>query len=206
MLTNIKAVVFDLDNTLVSSNLDFKTIKHQLGCPTEQDLLKFVADLPAIKQQSATEFIYQHELADANTAHELAGCQQIISTLSRLDLHTAIVTRNCKDAAAIKVNNNQINIKTVLTREDHVAKPAPDALYFLANKWQIDCQDILYVGDYIYDIQLAQNASAISCLLTYQRTLSFAQQADITVANLLELDDLLKQQLSATSNQIHSIS
>lgn len=35
----IKGVIFDLDGTLVSSELNFSLIKAQVGCPADQDLL-----------------------------------------------------------------------------------------------------------------------------------------------------------------------
>jgi len=46
----------------------------------------------------------------------------------------------------------------VLTREDAPAKPDPTALLMVANTWQLRPEDCLYVGDFIYDQQAAENA------------------------------------------------
>jgi len=73
-------------------------------------------------------------------------------------LPMAIVTRNCRQATAIKVANNGIPIDYVLTREDAPAKPDPTALLMVANTWQLQPEDCLYVGDFIYDQQAAENA------------------------------------------------
>jgi HAD superfamily hydrolase (TIGR01549 family) len=73
-------------------------------------------------------------------------------------LPMAIVTRNCRQATAIKVANNSIPIDYVLTREDAPAKPDPTALLMVANTWQLQPEDCLYVGDFIYDQQAAENA------------------------------------------------
>lgn len=200
MISNIKAVVFDLDNTLVSSTLNFKDVKKALNCDQNQDLLDFIYALPEPQQTNATEFVLQYELEDAETAFALEGCLDILDTIKKLELHTAIVTRNCRQAADIKVNNNNLNIPLVLTREDHPAKPEPDALYYLAERWGIEAKNILYVGDYIYDIQTAQNASALSCLITYQQPLEFANQADLVVNNLLELRELLVTNLPSVTS------
>ena len=43
----IKGVIFDLDGTLVSSELNFSLIKAQVGCPAEQDLLDYIEQLPS---------------------------------------------------------------------------------------------------------------------------------------------------------------
>ena len=70
----------------------------------------------------------------------------------------AIVTRNCREATAIKLANNAIPIDIVLTREDAPAKPDPTALLMVARQWQLNAEDCLYVGDFIYDQLAAENA------------------------------------------------
>ena len=72
MTTQVEAifgVIFDLDGTLVSSELDFSLIKAQIGCPCEQDLLGFIAQLPsAYMREEAMNIVHQHELLDAQHA------------------------------------------------------------------------------------------------------------------------------------------
>ncbi len=60
----IQAVVFDLDNTLVSSAIDFAWLRQQLNCPPAVDLLDHVASqtTPA-ESQRAMQIITGHELA-----------------------------------------------------------------------------------------------------------------------------------------------
>ena len=82
----------------------------------------------------------------------------MVDAVIKADLPVAIVTRNCKQATALKISNNQIPISTVLTRECAPAKPDPTALLMIAGQWQIAPAHILYVGDYIYDQQAAENA------------------------------------------------
>jgi len=41
-INEIRAIIFDLDNTLVSCELNFSQLRQQLGCPQEIDLLCFV--------------------------------------------------------------------------------------------------------------------------------------------------------------------
>lgn len=85
------------------------------------------------------------------------------------------------------------NIPILLTREEHKAKPAPDALLHIASHWQIPPENLLYVGDYLYDLQAAQNAKTMSCLVTYGKTISYANLATIEVNNLTELNESIKQ-------------
>jgi HAD superfamily hydrolase (TIGR01549 family) len=190
---NLVGVIFDLDNTLVSSSLDFNHIRAVLGCPKDIDLLSFVDALPHFQQLKAQQLLINYELTDAYNAKKLAGTDALLALLSSLNINCAIVTRNCEQAALLKIKNNNIDIPILLTREDHKAKPAPDALLHLAEHWNIPPENLLYVGDYLYDLQAAQNANTMSCLITYGKTVSYAHLATIVVNNLAELSELIKK-------------
>jgi HAD superfamily hydrolase (TIGR01549 family) len=163
-----------------------------LGCPKDIDLLDFVAALPESQQVDANELLVEYEINDAVGAKKLAGTEQILTLLAELSLPCAIVTRNCRQAAIIKIENNNINIEILLTREDHKAKPAPDALLHLAELWQLAPENLLYVGDYLYDLQTAKNANTMSCFINYGKTASYQQLADIVVRDLNELSATIK--------------
>lgn len=158
MNTNIAGIIFDLDGTLVASQLDFTLLREQVGCPADMDILDYVANLPAQPQQQALDIIEHHELEDAQSSHWLPGAQNLVNAIIQLGLPVAIVTRNSPKAAQIKLNNNQIPIETLLTREDAPAKPDPTALLQIAQQWQVDPETIIYVGDYKYDLEAARNA------------------------------------------------
>jgi HAD superfamily hydrolase (TIGR01509 family) len=184
---NLSGVIFDLDNTLVTSSLNFVEIKKALDCPPGVDILEFVAALPPIQQVEATEKIIEFEMTDAHSSTLLPGTIEILALLSSLKLPCAIVTRNCQQAAAVKLLNNNINITLVLTREEYKAKPAPDALLYIANLWQLSPEKLLYVGDYLYDVQAASNAKMRSCLLTFGEQLPYAHLATLVAEDLSEL-------------------
>lgn len=194
MLSNkLLGVIFDLDNTLVSSTLNFDSIRASLGCEKCIDLLDFVNGLPAQQQLEANELLVEYEINDALNASKLAGTDELLALLSSLELPCAIVTRNCRQAAVVKIQNNNIDIATLLTREDHKAKPAPDALLHLAKLWQIAPENLLYVGDYLYDLQAAENAKTMSCLVTHGATLDYAHLANIVVHELTELSTVITE-------------
>ena len=171
----------------MTSSLNFDQIRSSLGCPTEKDLLDFIDSLPIGERHEAKQMLIKFEMADAHDAKKLAGTDEILALLTELNIPCAIVTRNCQQAALTKIKNNGIDISLVLTREEHKAKPAPDALLYLAEYWKKPTDKILYVGDYLYDLQAAQNANTMSCLLTYGRTLDYADLANLAVDDLTEL-------------------
>ena len=158
-LEGIKGVIFDLDGTLVESSLDFSSMRETIGCPQNEDILMFVDAIECEKAKSdAHNIILQHEIEDAQNVKWLNVGRAMVEKAQQHKLPMAIVTRNCRAATAIKLANNDIPIDYVLTREDAPAKPDPTALLMVASTWQLQPEDCLYVGDFIYDQQAAENA------------------------------------------------
>lgn len=188
----IEGVIFDLDGTLVSSELDFTLIKAQLNCPADHDLLSFIAALPSpYMREEAMNIVHQHELIDAQHATLLPGVAQTVDYLNKMGIPMAIVTRNYDQAAALKLKNNPLPIKTVLTRSDAPPKPNPSALNAIATLWELEQHKLIYVGDYLYDIQAAKNAKMRSCLYAPDVIPDYAKQADYILHHFSELAELV---------------
>lgn len=188
----IKAIVFDLDNTLVSSDMNFFWLRDELGCPAGIDLLTFADDIACPNQRAdVAQLILDHEMEDARSSYPMPGCASILRYIETQAMHTAIITRNCFEAASTKVQHNNLNISRIISREHFAPKPAPDALNSLANEWQLFPNEILYVGDYLYDLQSAFNANMPSCLVTHGIDKPFEHQASIAVPHLDDLRQLL---------------
>jgi len=191
-INEIKGVIFDLDNTLVSSSLDFKTLKQSIGCCSGEDILEFVNKIESKEhRQQADAKILAHEYDDAMSSEILTGAHDLIAHLNLCNIPTAIVTRNSKQSSEHKIKKHSINIENVITREMFPPKPDPTALNHIANQWQLQNKEVLYVGDYLYDIQAAQNAKMQSCLISHFEEKPYQDQADIVVDTLSELKQLL---------------
>ncbi len=183
----IHGIIFDLDNTLVSSNLDFNEIRFSIGCPDGHDILSYIDKLPDTQKHIAHQKVLDFEMTDAQQATILPGTSDLLFLLNKSNMPHAIVTRNCKKAAQLKMHNNNINIPMLLTRENSKAKPSPDAINTIAKVWQKPTHSILFVGDHLYDVQTAVNAKAMSCLINYEQNLPYEHLADGVVKDLIEL-------------------
>jgi HAD superfamily hydrolase (TIGR01549 family) len=177
-MKHIKGVVFDLDGTLVSCDLCFQKMREVIGCPLEEDILTFVASLDDKAQTIANRKIKDLELADAYAAKWIDGAKQFIQLLASYSIPMAIITRNSREASLIKKNNNQIPIERIISREDAPAKPDPTALISLAEEWQLAPNTLLYIGDYLYDIEIASNAGVQSALFCEHDMPEYAKDAD----------------------------
>ncbi len=189
----IKAIIFDLDGTLVSTDLNFNAIRDKIGCPQGSDILGFIETMACEhQQQQATEAVIDFEIMDAQQSEWILGAQSFVTSLIEHKYPTAIVTRNCRRASLVKLETNNIPINYLVTREDAPAKPDPTALLQIADEWRISPQHIAYVGDYIYDIQAANNAGMASLFYCPTEKPDYAEQADYTFQSFTELTPYIK--------------
>lgn len=174
---NVAAIIFDLDDTLVHSRLDFNAIKRRLGCPSAEDILAYIEQIPCPEQKAlAHDIVLQHELEDAKDSKVIHGAQEFIHQAALRNLPLGIVTRNCRAASEIKLSVHSIMIDALITREDALPKPDPQALLMLADKWGLEAASIAYIGDYHYDIEAAHNADMQAWL--YQHDQAKSQYKD----------------------------
>lgn len=188
-----RGIIFDLDGTLVDSKLDFALLCQQLGWPAGTPILEHLATLPAAEQQRALLVIEQFELAGASAAHWMPGAAQLLQLLRAQKIPTAILTRNTRQATLLCVRNLGIEVDVILTRDDAPAKPDPAGLWQIASLWQQQCADLLFVGDYLFDLQTAANAGMPSCLYRGYDNGHFAADADFVIDHFIELHQLYLQ-------------
>ncbi|MDR7122873.1 HAD family hydrolase [Rheinheimera soli] len=193
MNKKIKAVVFDLDGTLVDSKLDFSELRRRLGWPEQTLILEHLATLDcALKKQQAERIIIDFELEGARNASWMPNAEVLLQQLNRQNMPMAILTRNMRQATDLCMQALNIPIALVLTRDEAPAKPQPEGLWLIAEQLGVAPDQILYVGDYLFDIQTARNAGAYCCLYRYGDNHIYAELADVVVDDLLELADWLQ--------------
>ncbi len=184
----IASVVFDLDGTLADSRLDFDAMRAETGCPEEQGLLEFVADLADPEaRETASAVIHRHEMHGARHATWMPAAQSLCTRLARARVPTGIFTRNSREAALLTINALAIPHDVLVAREDAPPKPDPTGLLRIAEGFGLQPEAILYVGDYLYDLEAATNAGVVSCLYDPEGDSPFAANADLVVSHFDEL-------------------
>ncbi len=144
--------------------------------------------------------IFDHEISDAEQSAPMAGCHELLAFLNQNAMKTAIVTRNCLIATQRKLEHNQIEVERVITRECYPAKPDPLSLQVLAKEWRLMPDEVLYVGDYLYDLQAAYNAQMPSCLVHHGNFTEFHSCASLAVKELTDLLSYLESSLLRQSS------
>lgn len=189
--SNYQGVIFDLDNTLVSSSLDFKHIRAEIGCTEHTDLLTYIEQLPETEAKDAMDIVLNHEYRDAESAVLMPGVVECLSALAEQNIKMAVVTRNCQHAAQVKLDKTGLKFDIVLTRDNAPAKPDPTALLQVANSWQVAPSQCIYVGDFLYDIQAADNAQMDSCLYILDACPDYANTATHTIEHFSQLTKIV---------------
>ena len=182
-LNDIRGVIFDLDGTLAHSNPDFPGLRAELGISPGSDVLAYANSLSDDEaRNTALEIVHEYERQSSLNASWVDGARELIEYLRSKSLPLAILTRNIPEAAQITINKLGIDISLVITRHDAEPKPHPEGIELICQQWQLAPADILYVGDYLFDLQTAQNAGS-RCALYFPDTVpDYAREADILVA------------------------
>lgn len=163
----LKAVIFDLDGTLVDSRLDFAAMREETGAPDDIGLLEFVDTLRSASDRRAVmETIHRHEMAGANAATWISGAEAVLHTLYDRQVPIGIVTRNSRSVAMRTMQRLQMPPIPLMAREDAAPKPNPEALLAMASQWRIEAKQCAYIGDYHYDTEAAERAGMLPLLYT----------------------------------------
>lgn len=183
----LQGVIFDLDGTLIDSNLDFNLIRKDLGIPDGQPILEHLGMMESgEKKARLLSRLREHELAGADRALLMPGVEDFLNELGERDLFTGVLTRNSREAANRSLKNLKLAFTHVLTREDCSYKPDPAGLLSICQDWKIEPSQVLYFGDYLFDLQAGRNAGMPTVLYSPQELPDYAHLADYTISHFSE--------------------
>jgi hydrogenase maturation factor/phosphoglycolate phosphatase-like HAD superfamily hydrolase len=168
----IKAVLFDFDGTLTRPGaIDFKVIKKNLGCPTDQPVLEFIHSIASARDRRlAMDKLDRFEVEAARKSVPNSGAQKIVRWIKQRHLPVGIITRNSRNSVLRSLENFDSICATdfdlIVTRDDPPApKPSGDGVVWAAKHFHITPSEMLVVGDFIFDPQAGHEAGALTALL-----------------------------------------
>jgi HAD superfamily hydrolase (TIGR01549 family) len=189
----LRCVIFDLDNTIVDSDLDFAAIRAEIG--TDEPLLEYRAQADEAEKRRVDEILDRHERRAAGTCTLCEGAEEILSFLRARGVRTALLTRNSRQSVNTVLARHKLQFDFIVSREDSVPKPAPGAVFLICERLGVQPGEALVVGDYLYDIQTGQAAGARTILVRGPRGHSFEAKPDYEAASLHEARAIIERLL-----------
>jgi len=215
---SIKAIIWDLDGTLIYFNINFvrarrdaiKILKKN-GVPkpllsVEFSILDNVAKAREFfKTQGRSKHLVSEiikevddtitkvEYEAAQKAQMVHGIDQVLEYAQAKELKQAIFTFNTYHNAEISLNN--VNIRhyfEMIVGRDNVnnLKPHPEHLTYICNQFKIKPSETLVIGDSSRDIEAAINVGAYSIALDTKKPNFFGGEFINKADVIIELNEI----------------
>jgi len=197
---SLKAVLFDFDGTLTRpETLDFSVIRNQLNCPADTPVLEFIykIKLPA-ERDAARKKLDQFEMDAAIRSRPAGGAEQMIARLKSQGLLIGIISRNSRCSIERALENfkttRAADFDLIISRDDPIPpKPSPDGILRAAQVLNVSADQILVVGDFIFDIQAGRRAGATTVFLNNNpKAFTVPEESNFIITGLEELEKIVR--------------
>ena len=191
----LKAVLFDMDGTLPQPVIDWGVARRRLGVPEAASIMDHIEAQEGHPRAQAEELLEQIEFEAATNAVSNEGVAGLIEQLHNNGLKTGLVTNNHRRAMEHIVEKLGLSFHLLLSREDGVAKPAPDLLILALARLGLEAGDTVFIGDGRYDRAAAAAAGIAYIHLEHDPA---APSNGPTVRGLGEIWQLIEPLMAAT--------
>jgi HAD superfamily hydrolase (TIGR01509 family) len=196
-MRKIKGVLFDFDGTLTSPGaLDFPALKHEMNCPDGTPILEYLETLHPGRRAELFLILERKEEEAARNSYPNKAAETCLTALKKRGIPLGIITRNSRKSVLSALNNFKgISINdfvALMTRENSLPKPHPDGIYQAARQMGIAAADLLFVGDFRFDIMAGKAAGCPTALLTNGEETTRLSEDPRPDYTLTSLDEILR--------------
>lgn len=182
-MDKISFLIFDLDDTLIHSNIDYGTMKQRIlnffddksslnanvRIKELLDRLKVYPD----KLQKAYKIIEDMESGAAEKVQSIPNADATPDLLRDTKLHAAILTNNSSQSTFKYLKNPKLqylkDIGPIITRNDVSAmKPDPAGLLHILSRFNLRNTEVFFIGDSYIDAEAAHKAGIKFLLVNYR--------------------------------------
>jgi HAD superfamily hydrolase (TIGR01549 family) len=190
----LRGVIFDLDDTLIDSRLDFDAMRREMGFAPGQLILEGIEALPPGPQRDAClEVLHKHERRGAESATMITGARELLAELSERGLAQGILTRNSRAMTSLTLARLALEFSQVVTREDAPHKPDPAGLFHICRAWEVSVDEVLFVGDFHFDLLAGRAAGISTVLYAPEARPDYADEADFVIGHLGEVAQIVSR-------------
>jgi len=187
--------IFDLDNTLADSAIDFDAMRRALDLPLGKPILEEIDTRPAAEAAALHKRLEELERAYALRATPLPGAQALLAALAERGCPRGILTRNSRANALATLAGCGLAgffaADHVLGRDEAAPKPDPAGVQKLLAAWDAAPASAVMVGDFRYDLEAGRRAGVATIYYDPQDQGLWTDRADIRVQSHTELLTLI---------------
>lgn len=186
---NFSHWIFDLDNTLADSAIDFDAMRQNLGLPLGKPILEEIDTRPADEAAALHRQLAEIERGFALRATPLPGVYELLAALMDRGTRLGILTRNSRANALETLQVCHLaeffDPDHILGRDEAAPKPDPEGIHKLLADWSAAPDTAVMVGDFRYDLEAGHRAGVAT--IYYDAQNQNLWTADIRVQNHAEL-------------------
>tara|TARA_B100000029_G_scaffold380207_1_gene375201 strand:- start:766 stop:1362 length:597 start_codon:yes stop_codon:yes gene_type:complete len=187
--------IFDLDNTLADSAIDFDAMRRALDLPLGKPILEEIDTRPAAEAAALHKRLEELEHAYALRATPLPGAHALLAALAERGCPRGILTRNSRANALATLAGCGLAgffaADHVLGRDEAAPKPDPAGVQELLAAWDAAPASAVMVGDFRYDLEAGRRAGVATIYYDPQDQGLWTDSADIRVQSHTELLTLI---------------
>lgn len=178
VMDGIRAVVFDMDGTLVDSTYDWPEIRRSLGV-TGPSIIDDLNGLPEPDRTRRWAELEEIESTATTEAKLHDGSLELLDLLSAHGLTTALVTNNNSANTRRLLARFGLRFDVVLSRDSGLWKPSGAPISEAVRLLGVEPGDCLGVGDSHYDVLAAREAGLAAVCVLHDGSGRHTDEADL---------------------------
>ena len=191
VIEGIRAVVFDMDGTLIDSTYDWPEIRRSLGV-TGASIIDDLNGLPEPDRSRRWAQLQEIEGTATDGANLHEGARELLDLLSNHDLATALVTNNSSANTRHLLTRFGLQFDVVLTRDSGLWKPSGAPISEAVRLLDAAPGDCLGVGDSHYDVIAAREAGLAAVCVLHDGSGRHASKADLVFNDIPSFERYLR--------------
>jgi len=156
-MEKLKAVIFDLDGTIVDAPYNWSSLKEELGTKGVP-ILSYLASLKEPAKSEKRKVLEKYEEEATAKAVLKKGIHQLLDLLTEREIKKVLVTNNSRKNVSFLLKKFKLEFDYVSTRESGLWKPSGAPFLSALENLGIERDECCVIGDSHFDIKAADEA------------------------------------------------